>query len=156
MNGVVFENWKQSNTLALWNKNGLAPGQECLQNFRMRVSISYRKQMGLFEERFAIHWHPESPRKNVSALKLLRHPWPVSFSIRFFKALKCYEKLHPRISERWPDMGLEQFDRKALYAKTICGIRRKNPSFGFSLSIFSKAHSTAKRISSKSTGFIAW
>jgi len=34
-----------------------------------------------------------------------------------------------------------------LYAGTIFGMRKeKNPSFGFSLSIFSKAHSTADRI----------
>jgi len=40
---------------------------------------------------------------------------------------------------------------------TLSGMRKgKNPSLGLSLSIFSKAHSTADLISSRSNGFIAW
>jgi len=42
------------------------------------------------------------------------------------------------------------------HAGTLPGMRKgKNPSFKLSLSIFSKAHSTADLISSKSTGFMA-
>ena len=44
----------------------------------------------------------------------------------------------------------------APHAGSIFGMRNdRNPSFGFSLSIFSKAHATAELISSKSRGFIA-
>ena len=50
----------------------------------------------------------------------------------------------------------EKRNEFVLYAGIISGVRKeKRPSFGFSRSIFPKAHSTADLTSVKSTGFIA-